>query len=279
MLKFGNTYLNYNGTYFTGWKVFDPLNPYDLPPNTIRVRTNDGNPPNRGSHTSYETATLVAGTTDVYDVYKSNNLFDFLLADCSNLVEILGGNTTNVINMGAAFAKCPNLVSVSIFDTSNVTDMSEMFSQSTSLTTVPLFNTSNVTGMNYMFQYCSSLTNVPLFDTSKVVDMGRMFSYCTSLTSVPLFDTLKVKTTYQMFLNCTALTAIPQLILIGEYINTDQMFDNCSNVESGILDYYNYLKFLEDSYLSPSHWHTFRNCGINTQTGAAELAQIPDDWK
>lgn len=28
-----------------------------------------------------------------------------------------------------------------------------------------------------------------------------------------------------------------------------------------------------------SHIYTFRNCGINTQTGSAELAQIPNDWK
>ena len=276
MLKFGNTYLNYNGTYFTGWKVFDPLNPYDLPPNTIRVRTSDGNPPNRGSQTSYDTATLVAGTTDVYDVYKNPNYFGFrtILGDCSNLVEILGGNTTNVTNMEAAFAKCPNLVSVSIFDTSNVTNMSEMFSQSTSLTNVPLFNTNNATNMAGMFSYCTSLTNVPLFNTSKVTDMGRMFASCTSLTSVPSFDTIKVKTTYQMFYDCGSLTTIPFLEL-GFEVNITQMFDACRNIESGILDYYNYIRFL----LPKTHWATFRNCGIDTQTGAAELAQIPDDWK
>lgn len=46
-----------------------------IPANTIRVRTSDGNPPIKGSYTTYETATLVSGTTDVYDVFKDNQSF------------------------------------------------------------------------------------------------------------------------------------------------------------------------------------------------------------
>lgn len=41
-----------------------------IPANTVRVRTNDGNAPIKANYTSYETDTLVAGTTDVYDVYN-----------------------------------------------------------------------------------------------------------------------------------------------------------------------------------------------------------------
>ena len=54
-----------------------------LPPNTVRVRTNDGNVPYNGSNASYETATLVPGTTDVYDVYKSGTDFSNLLNNSS----------------------------------------------------------------------------------------------------------------------------------------------------------------------------------------------------
>ena len=67
-----------------------------LPANTVRVRTNDGNPPTKGSYTSYDTATLVSGTTDVYDVYKSGTNFESLLDGCTNIIEILGANTTGV---------------------------------------------------------------------------------------------------------------------------------------------------------------------------------------
>lgn len=57
MLKFGDTYLNFGGTYLSGW--LDPYNPLKLPSNTVRVRTNDGKVPYKmDSDTRYETATL-----------------------------------------------------------------------------------------------------------------------------------------------------------------------------------------------------------------------------
>ena len=151
-----------------------------LPANTVRVRTNDGNPPTKGSYTSYDTATLVSGTTDVYDVYKSGTNFESLLDGCTNIIEILGANTTGVTNM------------------------------------------------TYMFTNCEALTAIPLFDTSSVINM-------------------------------------------------DNTFSGCYRVESGALALYNQAS----SQTTPpsNHSYTFRNCGSNTVTGAAELAQIPDDWK
>ena len=134
-------------------KVFDPYNPLNLPPNTIRVRTSDGNAPVKTSAT-YTSATLVTGTTDVYDVYKSGTSFNSLLKYSSNVVEVLGANTTGI------------------------SDMSEMFGHCDYLTTVQLFNTSSVTTMYAMFASCASLTSVPLFDTSSVTNMDMMFFYC-----------------------------------------------------------------------------------------------------
>ncbi len=67
----------------------DPYNPLDLPPNTIRVRTSNGNPPAKGSSTSYETATLVPGTNDVYDVYKSGTSMYRVLYYSTNVVEVI----------------------------------------------------------------------------------------------------------------------------------------------------------------------------------------------
>lgn len=65
---------NNNGMLLTV-DAYDPYNPLDLPPNTIRVRTSDGQPPVNGH---YSSATLVPGTTDVYDVYKSGKDFNHL---------------------------------------------------------------------------------------------------------------------------------------------------------------------------------------------------------
>lgn len=137
-------------------KGVDPLNPLGLPPNTVRVRTSDGEVPVKYWQTSYETATLVTGTTDVYDIYKSGTNFSNLLYTSSNVIEVLGANTTGITNMDRMFTDCNLLTSAPVFDTSSVTSMTWMFS-GCSLTSIPLFNTSNVTSMFRTFNNCSKV--------------------------------------------------------------------------------------------------------------------------
>jgi len=194
----------YNGVevslYFNGSKIWpegDPYNPLNLPPNTVRVRTRNGNPPNKGTTTSYDTATLVPGTTDVYDVYKSGTSFRSMLVDASNVIEVLGANTNGITNMDYMFYYCDRLASVSLFDTSSVTSMERMFLNCRSLISVPLFDTSNVTTTYYMFGACSSLTSVPLFNTSKVTEMSYMFNECYKVESgaLALYQQASTQTT------------------------------------------------------------------------------------
>ena len=108
-------------------KRFDPFNPLDLPPNTVRVRTDDWNAPVAESYTSYETATRVPGMGGVFDVYKSGTDFTNLLASSNNVVEVLGANTTGITNMNSMFRMCTKLTTVTLFNTSNVTNMESMF--------------------------------------------------------------------------------------------------------------------------------------------------------
>lgn len=243
--------------YHNGIKIWpeegpDPYNPLNLPPNTVRVRTNDGAAPKKNNNTSYETATLVEGTTDVYDVYKSGTDFSFLFFNSNNVEEVLGANTTGITNMYAMFNYCTSLTNVALFDTSSVTDMRTMFVYCYSLTSVPLFDTSSVTNMYNMFDRCSALTSAPLFNTSSVTSMEYMFSKCSALKMVPLFNTSSV-----VFMN--------------------GMFENCTKVQSGALALYRQASTQANP---PSkHTGTFKNCGSDTTTGAAELAQIPEDWK
>ena len=268
--------------YHNGIKIWpedtDPYNPLNLPPNTVRVRTSDGKVPDKSSSTAttYETATLVEGTTDVYDVYKSGTNFYRFLALSTNVVEVLGANTTGITHMGDMFYDCTSLTTVPLFNTSSVTNMDGMFYDCNSLTSVPLFDTSSVTDMGNMFMLCTSLTSVPLFNTSSVTDMTTMFYKCTSLTSVPLFDTSSVTDMYEMFMLCTSLTTVP-LFNTSSVTGMDLMFLNCTNVQSGALALYRQASTQANP--PPSHTHTFQNCGSDTTTGAAELAQIPDDWK
>ena len=123
-------------------------------------------------------------------------------------------------------------------------------------------NTTGVVDMHNMFSGCSSLISVPLFDTSSVTDMGSMFFNCTSLTDIPLFDTSSVTNMGKR---------------LGSMILRRGTFENCYNVKSGALALY---RQASSQTTPPSdHDYTFANCGRDTTTGAAELAQIPSDWK
>lgn len=148
-----------NGSWLMLDPGLDPYNPLNLPANTVRVRTSDGNVPIKANGASYETYTLVPGTSDVYDVYKSGTDFRYLLFKSTNVIEVLGANTSNVLNMSYMFCDCSHL------------------------TSVPLFDTSKVMRMVDMFEGCSTLQSVPLLDTSKVTDMDLMFANCTNVQS------------------------------------------------------------------------------------------------
>ena len=256
MLKFNNKVLNINGNWLNPSgspvpPVPDPYNPLNLPPNTVRVRTKDGNVPYKGDNSTYETATLVQGTTDVYDVYKSGTDFIHLFVNSSNLIEVLGANTTGITDMSQMFVICP-MTSISLFDTTNVNNMSFMFSNCTELTSIPLFDTTNVTNMEYMFSNCNNLTTIPLLNTSNVTNMNYMFQYCNNLTSIPLFDTTNVT-------------------------NMEYTFYCCYKVESGALALYQQAS--NQTNPPSNHTRAFCGCGSDTQTGSAELEQIPSDWK
>jgi surface protein len=222
-LKISNRWLNPGGSPGP-----DPYNPLNLPPNTVRVRTSDGNVPYKADGASYDSATLVTGTTDVYDVYKSGTDFSQMFHWSRNVIEVLGANTTDIVLMSDMFSDCSSLTTLSLFDTSKVTDMGYMFQGCTALQSVPLFNTSNVTVMTGMLSSCSNLTTVPLLDTSKVTHLEYMCYYCTS-------------------------------------------------VQSGALALYQQASTQAKPFLV--HTQTFRACGSYTETGSAELAQIPSDWK
>ena len=234
IIKFNNSILKYDGKWLetdgtpTPTPPHPDYNPLNLPPNTFRVRTSDGDVPYRSSTTSYDTATLVPGTSNVYDVYKSGTSLSGIFLRASNVVEVLGANTSGATSMDYLFYECYYLTSVPLFDTTSVTSMRSMFTDCQSLTSVPLYDTSNVTRMDDMFYDCETLTSIPLFNTSSVTNMNSMF------------------------LNCVA-------------------------VETGSLALYQQAS--TQSTPPTNHARTFYGCGANTTTGAAELAQIPSDWK
>lgn len=200
MLVHNNKVLKVHNKWLKPASGFDPYNPLNLPPYTIRLRLSHAVEPNV-KHTSM---TPVDAEHYIWDVtYNTPDWTNFDNAE-RLIIEVLGANTTGVTNMLQMFVECNNLESV------------------------PLFDTSNVTNMHGMFERCYALTSIPLLNTSKVTDM---INICHS----------------------------------------------CYNVEHGALALYQQAS----TQANPPayHYSAFFSCGIYTQSGAAELAQIPNDWK
>lgn len=86
-----------------------------------------------------------------------------------------------------------------------------------------------------------------------------------------------VETCDRMFKNCTGLTEICDFTnkFSSYFTNANEMFAGCTEVTDGAKDAYDVFSVMDPL---PSHADTFKNCGANTQTGLAELQQIPLSW-
>jgi surface protein len=225
---------------------------------TLRFMFSDSsyNPQAAGVGTSGTWRKKLNTNYNVWDWTNHNSdwsyAFQDAFQDAGNEVEIIdSGNTNGVTNLLRFLSGCTSLKSICLFDTSNVNSMVSMFNGASRIENVPLFNTENVTAMNSMFANCSSLLNIPEYNTSKVTSFGRFAQGCTSIKKVPLFNA-------------------PRSTVV-EY-----MFIGCRNVDEGTLDLYNYLA--NKDIAVTTYTGCFTNCGIDTVTGAAELAQIPSSW-
>ena len=198
--------------------------------------------------------TLPIGTGGLFNVYGYKSGETAVYPMGRHQYDVLDMDLTNVTTVSNLFASARQVQNIfSIRNTSTVTNFRYFLGHNKGfvITSIPLFDTSSATDMSHMFQACNLLTSVPLFNTSNVTTTGAMFSNCSSLTSVPLFNTSNVTDVSNMFKNCTA-------------------------VESGALALYQQMA--NQATPPSSHQGCFANCGSNTTTGAAELAQIPTSW-
>lgn len=185
------------------------------------------------------------------------------VGNVSNVLVDAEENIWDCTSMGGGQPMLPNL--------RNNTDLLECISANMRRTT----GTGFVTGLSSKFKGCSNLVSVSLPCTDHVTDMSAMFSGCTSLTTVPLFDTSSCTNMSDMFSGCESITTVP-LFNTGICTNMANMFRDCINVQSGALALYQQAS----TQATPPSYHTntFTDCGRDTVTGAAELAQIPTDW-
>ena len=275
-----------------GPEPVDPLDPSNVPPNTIRCKFSSGYTPTMG-----DSQTLVDATENIWDITKSDRRYsglfqsntDLLVATISSLDSItnIGGLFQGASNLTKAtirnvnyslsqvFSRCSSLVSVDLKDSILTGSANNLFLECVSLTSIKDLNTNNITGASFMFDNCRSLTSIPLFDTRACTSMWHMCSRCSSLVTVPLFDTSSCTNLSEMFSGCTSLTTIP-LFNTSSCTNMSEMFRDCYNVQSGTVALYQQAS--TQATPPTSHSRTFENCGRDTITGAAELAQIPTDW-
>lgn len=89
-------------------------------------------------------------------------------------------------------------------------------------------------------------------------------------------NTTGVTNMNKLFYNAIGLTDIPAVFDTSSCTNVNSMFEGCKNVESGAFALFQQM--YTQTTPPTAHNNTFKQCGINTATGAAELAQIPRTW-
>ena len=133
-------------------------------------------------------------------------------------------------------------------------------------------NTTGVTSMYNLF-FRNILASCATFDTSSVENFEGMFTDDFYLTVAPSFDTSSATNIAGMFAR-TGISSIPDYDL-SNVEEAGYAFAYCENVASGALAAYNQLS---NNGVCEGHNYTFTDCGKDTVTGAAELAQIPSSW-
>lgn len=207
-----------------------------------------------------------------YDVRKVTNFYEMFYG-CSALVDVPALSTDSALTMELMFCNCSSLGSMPALNTATVTNMKSMFSGCRLLTTTSAYSTADLQECEYMFAN-AGIRDIPEMDFSNIKVLNGLFNSCTGLTTLPEMNLSKANSINYMFAYCSNITNVPNMV-IPSVTKADSLFDQCVSVESGALELYNYMK----ASGVKSHSGTFRDCGINTVSGSAELEQIPTGWK
>ena len=138
-------------------------------------------------------------------------------------------------------------------------------------------NTTGITDATEMFRNCNRLSSVCKMDLSTLDTANFMFSDCTILEEFPNMNLDNLAGANGMFQRCSVLQVVPDFGQLPNIATVGGMFYNCKFVYAGALALYNILSTRITT--ASRYSQCFRNCGADTTTGAAELAQIPSGWK
>lgn len=287
----------------------------DLPPYTMRIEYLPGVTPWNGDYNPNDTTfpdnrylrgtvTQVSVTPNIWDwhyeasswsgcVPKSSIRNEHVYQDigidsnyAGQMIAIHAANFTGVYDIIGLASLCPWFYYCAELDTHHVQYLANIFDCDINLTRVPNFDLSSARSIVEIYADCHKLVDIPKLNIEDMdytfypgVGYGGMFMNCTSLTQIPKLDysnaTGTGTETEAMFRGCTNLRKINHITTNNVY-DCKEMFKDCVNVESGALAYYNQL--ISQSTPPQEYEACFKNCGINTPTGLAELKQIPQSW-
>lgn len=250
-----------------------PYNPLGLPAYTMRFLFYQSDfDPTAASNPSWPSSAVWTKVTG-----ETNNIWDFTYEN-----PVWEETPYSSVHNGSIFGslnESTNLYLVRGANTTGVTSMKYLFNFGGLYYISNAFDLSTVVTTEYMFAYCVDLINMPAgFDFSSVQRISNMFDHCQELTTIPDYDfSSAVNMVSSLCEDCTKLTAVPDFTFsVNNLTLADRMFRGCGAVESGALAMYNKLSA---STSIISHNYTFGGTGADTVSGAAELAQIPSDWK
>ena len=283
----------------------DP-NPLNLPTNTMRVRCYPGSELSSRSNQYQLTKVGTENGCSIYDIKTTANDWKYLAHNIKytdtttgyrhGVSDILGVNNSAITSVEDMF--------IGRFDYTAKDGFSEISS-------ICYFDMSNVTNATHWFESCDTynLSGLPIYNTSSVTSFEAAFIQgrvrqpitldcrsCTSLSYafnaqehiVSGFPNLKNTYNVTNWEGAFGLFAIDKFTLknsqlvIPDYdysnaTNVSGMFAGNLYVSGGISSTYAKLSALGNQITA--HSACFRNCGVSSEQGRAELALIPNDWK
>lgn len=283
----------------------DP-NPLNLPTNTMRVKCYPGSELSSRSN-QYQLTKI--GTEDgcsIYDINTTANNWKNLASNIKisqipatgrvGVSDILGINNSAITSVEDMFIGrfsdpytygFSEISSICYFDMSNVTNAIHWFEScdTYNLSGLPIYNTSSVTSFQGAFIQARVWQPITL-DCRSCTNISYAFNAQEHIVSgFPI-----LKNTYNVtdWEGAFGLFAIDKFTLKNsQLVIPDYDFSNATNVSGmfagnlyvsgGISSTYAKLSALGNQITA--HSACFRNCGLSSEQGRAELALIPSDWK
>lgn len=232
----------------------DPYNPLGLADNTLRIEVTEGSTVNVYDGTS----TQISSSPNVWEISDPNGtqMPYYYLSSGGHVLKVLGakrklGDATSDyawsnVKDDASYITYIGSVDLIGYDSANV------FKNMSNLTHIGNVNVSDLSSFEDMFYNCSSLVEIGNIQMkSDVTNFKGCFQSCNSITALPTLNLASATNVKNFMLECYL------------YPHPLTIYNQLSNMGSQIT----------------VHDAAFHNCGRDTVTGAAELAQIPSGWK